>query len=155
MARQRGFTLIELMVVVAVIAILAIIAVSSYSEQVHKSRRADVANYIGQLQLSLERWRAENPVYCNSAVGSCITYTISGTYPTVLTSYPASPANSYYTVAIAYANAQPYYTLTATPIASSAQKNDRCGVLCVYPPGSTATATCGTTKPLWANGDCN
>jgi type IV pilus assembly protein PilE len=154
MARQRGFTLLELLVVMVIVAVLAAIAVSSYTEQVRKSRRTDVANDLSQLQLNLERWRAENPCYAPSGNAACsATYTASGTYPTIITSYPAS--NPFYTVAITYSLTQPYYTLNATPIASSAQKNDRCGVLCVYPPGSTPTTTCGTAKPLWFNADCN
>ena len=39
--RTRGFTLIELMIVVAVIAILASVAISQYNKQVRKSRRAE------------------------------------------------------------------------------------------------------------------
>ena len=41
MRRIRGFTLIELMIVVGVVAILASIAVPIYNEQIRKSRRAD------------------------------------------------------------------------------------------------------------------
>src|SRR5678815_2767162 len=70
----QGFTLIELMVVVAIVGIIAAIAMPSYTEQVHKSRRADAVRALGQLQLNLERWRAENPCYGESAVGSCPTF---------------------------------------------------------------------------------
>jgi len=136
MARQRGFTLIELMIVVAVIAILAVIAVSSYKEQVHKSRRASAYNDIAQLQLQLERWRAENPSYARCSPTPCG----SGTYP-------ARPTNNYYTypamtVAGISATATSY-TLTATP--QGAQLGDRCGVL---------TAN-GNAKPTWGGTGCN
>ncbi|MEO7152883.1 MAG: prepilin-type N-terminal cleavage/methylation domain-containing protein, partial [Burkholderiaceae bacterium] len=38
--RSRGFTLIELMIVVAIVSILAAIAVPSYQDYVRKGRRA-------------------------------------------------------------------------------------------------------------------
>ena len=42
MKESRGFTLIELMIVVAVVAILAAVAYPSYLDYVRKARRADV-----------------------------------------------------------------------------------------------------------------
>ena len=141
MARQRGFTLIELMVVVAVIAILAVIAVSSYTEQVHKSRRANAYNEIAQLQLQLERWRAENPCYGTTGAGTCSTFTASGTYIVM-------PTDTYYSfpsLATFLATTTPTtYSITATP--QSGQANDRCGSL---------VAT-GNAKPQWnGNSNCN
>lgn len=126
--RQKGFTLIELMIVVIVVAILASIAIPSYLEQSRKGRRADAVQAVGDLQLRLERWRAENPSY--AACAGCT----SGTYPTV-TDTP------YYDLSLtATASA---YTITAAPI--GAQSGDRCGNLQVQQNG----------KPDWqGDADC-
>lgn len=137
MRQARGFTLIELMVVVAIIAIIAAIAIPTYNEQVRKSRRADAARFVGDLQLRLEQWRAENPCYAAPG-GSCGAYTASGTYPTV----PNSTQSPYYTIAIPTATATTY-TVTATP--TGLQNGDRCGVL-------TANAA---SKAAWATASCN
>ncbi len=134
MRTNRGFTLIELMVVVAIIAIIAAIAIPSYTEQVRKSRRADASRSVGQMQLELERWRAENPSYadCTSPPTPCG----SGAYPTATVS-------DHYTIQFTNpAPAATAYTITATP--KGAQTGDRCGVL-------MATRD---TKPTWATTAC-
>lgn len=140
--RQRnasGFTLIELMVVLAIVAIIAAIAYPSYLEQVRKGRRAEASRFVGELQLHMERWRAENPCYGQNGSAGCPTaFTESGTYPTE----PNSTLSPYYTIDIATATPTAY-SITATP--TGVQDGDRCGVL---------TATQGG-KPTWATAACN
>ncbi len=135
MSKYRGFTLIELMIVVAVIAILAAIVIPSYTEYVRKSRRAEAARFVGEMQLNLEKWRAENPSYENCGVGCG-----SGTYP----AFPAASVSAYYELDLPVLSAVTYQ-IRAKRRAGTAQADDRCGNLTLTKSG----------KPTWANADCN
>jgi prepilin-type N-terminal cleavage/methylation domain-containing protein len=163
-AAHRGFTLLELMIVIVIVVILARIAISAYTEQVHKSRRAEAVSILGQLQTSLETYRAENPCYAASGDASCSdTYNATGNYPdyTIYNTSSNASYNQYYAISLTYPASVPigtgavYYTLTATARSGSAQSGDRCGTLCAYNSGATPTTSCGNTKPKWSNSDCN
>jgi type IV pilus assembly protein PilE len=71
--KARGFTLVELMIVIAVLAILAAIAVPSYYRQVEKSRRADAQSALLSAAQTLERCFTRTNTY----VG-CFTTTAPG-----------------------------------------------------------------------------
>ena len=121
MGKMRGFTLIELMIVVAVIAILAAIAYPSYQDQVRKSRRAqakaDLVEYAGLA----ERFHTANNTY----VGFTLPSTVSPRETGATTRYNLTPSGAFDS-----ANA---FTITATP--TTGQDADKCGTLSISQSG--------------------
>jgi len=128
-SRMRGFTLIELMVVVALIGILAAIAAPAYTEYVRKARRADAKNALTALQLQQEKWRASNVAY--SAALSNL-------------NWAATSSDGYYLLAITAATATAY-NMTAAP--TGRQAGDRCGTFAVNQSGPNKGGS-------YANADC-
>ena len=61
--RQRGFTLIELMIATSVSGVLASVAYPSFSGALHKVRRTEALVAMVQLQQAEERWRSGNSQY--------------------------------------------------------------------------------------------
>jgi type IV pilus assembly protein PilE len=118
---HKGFTLIELMMVVAVIGILAAIAFPSYQDSLRKGRRADAKAALLDLAQFTERSYTQNNTYS----GITLPYTQT----------PTSGAAKYYNLALASATASTF-SLTATPIAGTPQASDPCGTLSIDATGA-------------------
>jgi type IV pilus assembly protein PilE len=113
----RGFTLIEIMIVVAVVAILAAIAYPSYQEQVRKSRRTEGQALLLDAASRQERFYTENNTY--AANMKALGYKNDN----------QATENSWYQVRVKAAS-DTGYELEAAPLA--AQLGDsRCGVLTI------------------------
>lgn len=126
--RARGFTLIELMVVVSMIAILAALAVPAYQDYVRKARRADAKRDLTALQLAQERWRANNVAYTTTLGPAGLDWHVTST-------------EGYYRLAITAANATTY-NITAAPVAGKSQARDTsCGTFAVNQSGPNTTGS--------------
>ncbi len=60
---ERGFTLIELMVVVMILGILSAIAIPSYRHYVQKNARSEAESSMLGMSVELEQWRAKTLTY--------------------------------------------------------------------------------------------
>lgn len=129
MRATRGFSLIELMVVVAIIAILGAIAIPSYRQYALRAHRADAKRVLMDAAQRQERFFYSNNHYTATAAS----IGMSG-----------SSAGSYYTFGIVSASTTAY-SLRAVPVGNQAQ-DAQCGTLGIDNTGKrTASGTAAAT----------
>jgi type IV pilus assembly protein PilE len=116
-ARQSGFTLIELMIVVAVIGLLTTIALPSYNGYVARGKRAEARAEVLKAEGWLERYYTENNRYSDTP-----TSTVNAAFSSRFGAVPANGAANYN---ITLAVTSTTYTVTATRTGSMA--SDNCG----------------------------
>lgn len=124
--RSKGFTLIELMIVMVIIGIITAIAYPSYLNHLQKSRRVDAQTALLELAQYMERYYTTNGTY----VGAVLPFTAS----------PKDDATKYYNLSVTglAANA---YTLSGAP--TSSQTTDSCGTLTLSQTGAKTPTTAG------------
>ena len=122
MKKAKGFTLLELMIVVVIIAIIAALAMFNYAKYGYRSRRVDGKEMLARVAAAEERYYTSFNAYTNSM--TALGYNASN---------PCSAAgcsdNGYYLISSANGATgdTQSYQLTATP--RGAQANDACGSL--------------------------
>lgn len=127
----RGFTLVEVVIVMAMAALLAGAAVPALHGALLKGRRPDAFNALTAVQLAQERWRAEHTDYATALPDLSLTDAVPG---------------GRYTLRITAADADGF---TAEAGATGAQQRDTdCAVLRVVVAGGAirheAVASDGT-----------
>ncbi|AAY35788.1 MULTISPECIES: type IV pilin protein [Pseudomonas] len=129
-ATSRGFTLIELMIVVAIVGILAAIAYPSYTEYVKRTQRSAIASLLSEQTQALERFYSQKGNYSD--------------YKGV------SGGNTYYKITPTLTATD--FTLTADPIGGTLMAGDKCGSFVITNTGARTNtgATSGVTvKDCW------
>jgi type IV pilus assembly protein PilE len=127
---NRGFTLIEIMIVIAIIGIVMTIAAPSFTEYLKKGRRTEVAGLLSEQAQILERFYSQKNAYTGVA--------------------GLSPGNDYYTITSTLTDQT--FLLTAKRKDGKSMATDKCGDFTITNTGvrGMVNATPGlTTKDCW------
>ena len=132
---NRGFTLIEVMIVVAIIAVIAAVAIPGYQNQIRDSRRADCLAVMAQGRQMMERFYTKNYTYAGAVIGT-----------DTPAKCPIDGNATYYNLAFVGAPNATSFTLQATP--ANEQAGEACGALTINQAGQK-TAAGGTVDTCW------
>ncbi len=98
---KKGFTLIELMIVVAIIGILAAIAIPNFLNYQCKAKQSEAKSNLGNIRTQQEAFRAENDTYADTVadvgfttVGSArYTYSVNSATTSAFTAAASASIN--------------------------------------------------------------
>jgi type IV pilus assembly protein PilE len=145
MGKQRGFSLIELMIALVVIAILAAVGFPSYQEYINRGKRAEGKSALLRAAQQIERFYSLNNCYpsgtanCGNAATSAAALAAAG-----ISAFSGdSAAASAYDLSVT-TTAQDF-TLTATPKFSDA----KCGNLTLTNTGAKGKTGTESVQNCW------
>ena len=121
---QRGFTLVEIMVVLAIVMTLAAIAMPSYTENINRSKRAEAKAQLLEAAQFMQRFYSQNDSYAQTRAG------VAMAVPDALARVPRTAAEGSQNYTISFATPGPTtatFILQAAPRVGGSMAGDKCG----------------------------
>jgi type IV pilus assembly protein PilE len=129
---ERGFTLIEMMVVVAIIAILSAIAWPSYLKHVAKTNRVAAQGCLSEYANYMERYYTSNLRYDQTPAGVANADPHLDCQSQIARNYTLAPAST-----------STSFTITATPTTVQLNRDAVCGTLTLNHRGARTPGVAG------------
>lgn len=127
--RARGFTLIEVMIVVAIVSVLAAVALPAYARHTQRAARVNAQAVMMETAQFMERYFSANNTYVDAGlVSTVVPKGATGTAIRYNLTFSVTPTASAYTV-----QAEP----------ANGQSGDSCGTMTLAHTGAQTPATAG------------
>ncbi|TXH65795.1 MAG: prepilin-type N-terminal cleavage/methylation domain-containing protein [Lysobacteraceae bacterium] len=130
----RGFTLIEVLIVVIIIGILAAIANSVYQDSIVRTRRSAAQGCVLETAQFMERYYTTNMTYVGAPNPVCTS---------------GRDVTDHYVIAFTAAPTATAYGVQATPTGGQATHDTKCGVLGINQAGVKTKTGTGTLDECW------
>ncbi|KFN51579.1 hypothetical protein N790_04580 [Arenimonas malthae CC-JY-1] len=132
--KERGFTLIELMIAVAIIAVLAGISYPAYIDYTTNTRRSVATACLTEMAQFMERYYTTNMSYVDADVPDlACEQELAGFYVFAVVGEPTASA----------------FSLSATPQNIQASRDTKCGTLGLNQIGAKTETGTGTVADCW------
>lgn len=139
--KQKGFTLIELMITVAVVGILSAVAYPAYTQYIVRAKRSAAESFMFTVSNRQEQAMLNARSYFSVPTGT------PAEWAAVSVTVPADVSTNYtFTVVSSTA---PAYTVTAAPLAMQATKDAKCGTLTLTNTGVKGKSGSAPVSECW------
>src|SRR5512134_1758361 len=99
MKQQRGFTIIELLIVIVIVSILAAVALPAYQDYTQRAKLTEAFTGLSDFRVRMEQFYQDNRRYDGGGLGGCGAAAPNSKYFTFGCAPGAAPAQTYTIIA--------------------------------------------------------